>query len=55
LIFAASARSSRFFSLSLTTVASGYWTETNLCEIGKFFATFAKTLQYSYLFASCRR
>ena len=39
-----------FLLLFATTVASGYWAETNLSEIGKFFATFAKTLQYSYLF-----
>src|SRR5882757_7018852 len=32
------------------TLASGYWTETNWSEVGKFFTTFAKTLQYSYLF-----
>src|SRR5260221_9464091 len=36
--------------LFATTVASGYWTETNWGEVGKFFATFGKTLQYSYLF-----
>jgi len=36
--------------LFATTVASGYWTETNLSEVGKFFWTFAWTLQYSYLF-----
>ena len=36
--------------LFATTVASGYWTETNLGEVGKFFSTFARTLQYSYLF-----
>lgn len=32
------------------TVASGYWTETNWPEVGNFFATFAQTLQYSFLF-----
>jgi hypothetical protein len=37
--------------LFATTMASGYWTETNLSEVGKFFSTFAWTLQYSYLFA----
>ena len=37
--------------LFATTWASGYWTETNLGEVGKFFSTFAWTLQYSYLFA----
>jgi uncharacterized membrane protein YeaQ/YmgE (transglycosylase-associated protein family) len=36
--------------LFATTVASGYWTETNWAEISKFFVTFAKSLQYSYLF-----
>jgi multisubunit Na+/H+ antiporter MnhB subunit len=36
--------------LFATTVASGYWTETSPSEVGKFFVTFVKTLQYSYLF-----
>ena len=36
--------------LFATTVASGYWAEINLSEISKFLVTFAKTLQYSYLF-----
>jgi len=36
--------------LFATTYASGYWAETNLREVGKFFSTFAWTLQYSYLF-----
>ena len=36
--------------LFATTVASGYWTETDWTEVGKFFGTFVKTLQYSYLF-----
>ena len=35
--------------LFATTFASGYWTETNWPEVGNFFVTFAKTLQYSYL------
>jgi hypothetical protein len=39
-----------FLLLFATTVASGYWTETHWSEVGKFLATFAKTLQYSYLF-----
>ena len=39
-----------FLLLFATTVASGYWTETQWSEVGKFFVTFAKTLQYSYLF-----
>lgn len=36
--------------LFATTFASGYWTETNWPEIGKFFVTFAKTLQFSFVF-----
>ena len=36
--------------LFATTVASGYWAETDLKEVGKFFSTFAWTLQYSYWF-----
>jgi len=36
--------------LFATTVASGYWAETNWAEVSKFFVTFAKSLQYSYLF-----
>jgi hypothetical protein len=39
-----------FLLLFATTVASGYWTETNWGEVGKFFATFVKSLPYSYLF-----
>ena len=39
-----------FLLLFATTVASGYWAETNWSEISKFFATFVKSLQYSYLF-----
>jgi uncharacterized membrane protein YeaQ/YmgE (transglycosylase-associated protein family) len=39
-----------FLMLFAATVTSGYWTETNWSEIGKFFAAFVKTLQYSYLF-----
>ena len=39
-----------FLLLLATTVSSGYWAETNWGEVGKFFATFAKTLQYAYLF-----
>jgi hypothetical protein len=39
-----------FLLLFATTVASGYWTETHWSEVGKFLVTFAKTLQYSYLF-----
>ena len=39
-----------FLMLFATTVDSGYWTETNWSEIGKFLGAFVKTLQYSYLF-----
>ena len=39
-----------FLLLFATTVASGYWAETSWSEVGKFFVTFVKTLQYSYLF-----
>ncbi len=39
-----------FLLLFAATVASGYWTETNWGEVGKFLAGFVKTLQYSYLF-----
>ena len=39
-----------FLLLLATTVASGYWTETNWGEVGKFVAAFVKTLPYSYVF-----
>jgi hypothetical protein len=39
-----------FLLLFATTVASGYWNETNWGEVGKFFATFVKSLPFSYLF-----
>ena len=39
-----------FLMLFATTVASGYWTETNWSEIGKFLGAFVRTLHYSYLF-----
>jgi hypothetical protein len=39
-----------FLLLFATTWASGYWTETNLGEVGKLLLVFAKTLQYGYLF-----
>ena len=39
-----------FLMLLATTVASGYWTDTNWTEISKFLGAFVKTLQYSYLF-----
>ena len=32
------------------TVASGYWTETNWQEVGKFFVIFARTFPHSFLF-----
>ena len=40
-----------FLMLFATTVASGYWHDTSLTEIGKFLGAFFRTLQYSYLFA----
>src|SRR5215468_8474465 len=39
-----------FLLLLTTTYQSGYWAQTNLAEVGKLFAVFFKTLQYSYLF-----
>jgi Family of unknown function (DUF5413) len=39
-----------FIMLFTTAYQSGYWTQTNLGEVGKLFVIFAKTLQYSYLF-----
>jgi hypothetical protein len=39
-----------FLLLLATTVSSGYWTETNWSEVGKFLAAFVKTLPYGYLF-----
>jgi Family of unknown function (DUF5413) len=39
-----------FLMLFAATVASGYWTDTNWSEIGKFLGAFVRTLQYSYLF-----
>jgi hypothetical protein len=39
-----------FLMLFTTAYQSGYWTQTNLGEIGKLFVIFVKTLQYSYLF-----
>ncbi|TGN86612.1 hypothetical protein EOW77_0018495 [Bradyrhizobium yuanmingense] len=39
-----------FLLLLTTTYQSGYWAQTNLGEVGKLFAVFFKTLQYSYLF-----
>lgn len=40
-----------FWLLLTTTVMAGYWSHPpSLAEIGKLFAVFLKTLQYSYLF-----
>jgi Family of unknown function (DUF5413) len=39
-----------FLLLLTTTYQSGYWAQTNWGEVGKLFAVFFKTLQYSYLF-----
>ncbi|MGY3237924.1 putative membrane protein YeaQ/YmgE (transglycosylase-associated protein family) [Bradyrhizobium sp. USDA 4472] len=39
-----------FLLLLTTTYQSGYWTQTSLDEVGKLFAVFFKSLQYSYLF-----
>ena len=39
-----------FLMLLVTTIASGYWTDTNWSEIGKFLGAFFTTLPYSYLF-----
>src|ERR1700710_3134531 len=51
LIFAAiGPRIGGFLLLLATTVSSGYWTETNWSEVGKFLAAFVKTLPYGYLF-----
>ena len=36
--------------LFATTVASGYWGDTNWSEVGKFFGAFVRTLPYGYLF-----
>jgi hypothetical protein len=35
--------------LYATTVASGYWSDTNWMEVRKFFSTFFWTVQFSYL------
>ena len=39
-----------FLLLFTTTYQSGYWTETNIAEVGKLLVVFVKTLQYAYLF-----
>lgn len=36
--------------LLVTSYLSGYWTQTNLMEVKKFFIVLFKSLQYSYLF-----
>jgi hypothetical protein len=36
--------------LFANTFASGYWAHTNWTEVGNFFASFVKTLQFAYLF-----
>jgi hypothetical protein len=36
--------------LFTTSYLSGYWTQTNWMEIGRFFVVLFKSLQYSYLF-----
>jgi len=38
-----------FLMLFATTVASGYWSDTNWMEVRKFFSTFFWTVQFSYL------
>src|SRR4051794_35847875 len=39
-----------FLLLLVTTLLSGYWTETDLSEVEKLFLLFVKSLQFSYLF-----
>jgi len=39
-----------FLLLLILTYQSGYWTQTNLGEVGNLFAVFFKSLQYNYLF-----
>jgi uncharacterized protein DUF5413 len=39
-----------FLLLIATTVMSGYFSQTDMAEVKKFFVVFAKTLQYAYLF-----
>lgn len=36
--------------LFATSYLAGYWSETNLMEVKKFFVVMIKSLQYSYLF-----
>jgi hypothetical protein len=39
-----------FLLLLILTYQSGYWAHTNWGDVGKLFAVFFKSLQYSYLF-----
>lgn len=39
-----------FLLLLVTTYQSGYWSETNMGEIGKLIFVFLKSLHYNYLF-----
>ena len=39
-----------FLMLLATSMASGYWSDTNWPEISKFLGAFVTTLTYSYLF-----
>jgi hypothetical protein len=39
-----------FLLLLVTTILSGYWTQTDLSEVAKLFVVFVKSLQFSYLF-----
>ena len=39
-----------FLMLFATSMASGYWSDTNWSEISKFLGAFVTTLPYSYLF-----
>jgi Family of unknown function (DUF5413) len=39
-----------FLLLLVTTILSGYWNQTDLSEVRKFFAVALSTLQFSYLF-----
>ena len=41
-----------FLLLFATTYQSGYWSQTNWAEVGKFLAAFAITLQFAYLFGA---
>jgi hypothetical protein len=39
-----------FLLLLVTTILSGYLTQTDLSEVAKLFVVFVKSLQFSYLF-----